>query len=94
MRTILVNTPNYCLDFEWWDGYPVLHFETYIWSKDTFKQWLIEFELVKDKFRKQNIDYMFVWARPDNKKLIKFAEMFGFEINFKSNSVYLLGQEI
>lgn len=59
-----------------------VHCDVLEWSKDTFKEFVNQWGEVLEELYKAQIDEVYAIIPEEEKKIAKFAEMFGFEKSF------------
>ena len=83
------------------DGIVNLHlnFKAEEFTLSLYKKMLVGLEEIKDEFKKKGVTEIFCIIPTDDKKLLKFEEMMGFElfkeITIEENSIaYIMKQEL
>ena len=93
MKTVLIDDVNGKVEYEIVMGQPFFHLKVHKWSKELFKEHLKTWFKIKTWFKQQGYDVLWV-AIPNDEKLIKFEQMFGFKLVYEMNGKCLLRQEI
>lgn len=82
-RITLVETDDVTLDvIEPYPGKYCLHCGVYNWSKSKFKEYLQEWGGILEELYKSSIDEIYCLIPEEERKVQKFAEMFGFQPEF------------
>lgn len=92
-RLPIVEHEHFTLFIEFFEGNPFFHLSMDKWSKSLYKEYLGIFGEVLSYLRDKGFRAVYV-AIPKDDKLLKFENMFGFEILDDTTDNYLLVQEI
>lgn len=76
------------------EGCVFLHLDLHDWSKELYKAFKETFNDVKNVLKDSGYDDVWVIIPNNDKKLLKFERMFGFEIVGYCKDSYLMWQEI
>lgn len=94
MRHILYRTEDGQLDVEFLNGQPYLHLSLNNWSVSKYKQYKRTLSILKEALKEMGYSHMYVGIPDNDPKLLKFEQMFGFEIIEHASGAYLLRQEV
>jgi len=94
MRTTLIKDDTMHLEVECTEGFYFLHLQLDVWSKDFFKVYKEMFEDIKQIFKDENVDTLYIIIPDDDKKLLKFERMFGWEILTHCKNTFIMYLEI
>lgn len=96
MRETFLKNDLLQLDIEVFEGDVFIHFVINKWSKSLFKYCLGLWVDIQDYFKEHGFNMLYVLIPDDDKKLLKFTMMFGFEIiaHCERNDIYLMCQDI
>jgi len=93
-RFTLIEDATMHLEAEEREGFYFLHLELFTWSKEFFKIYREMFEDIKELFRAEGEDTLYIIIPDNDKKLLKFERMFGWEILAHCKGSYLMYLEI
>ncbi len=92
-RLPIVEHEHFTLFIEFFEGNPFFHLSLEKWSKRIYQELLSMFGEVLSYLKEKGFSAVYV-AIPKDDKLLKFENMFGFEILDDTTDNYLLVQEI
>lgn len=79
------------LKIQWHEGKPYAHAEIFNWSKASYYKALEIWEATKQELAEQGVSEIFVIIPEEDKKLIKFEKMFGFQpITTHNGAMYMV----
>lgn len=91
-RYTVAETDAFTIEIEMFEGMPFFHLNLRKWSKDIYKDGRLLFEEICFKLGELGHPAVFVAVPVDDKKLIKFEKMFGFEEIEVMYGVQLMGR--
>ena len=80
---VIIDLPECNVTCEYSTGFPekaIIHCDIHQWSHSKFKMYLDMWEDIIEAMKEKGIKELIMWAKVTNKKLIRFAIMFGFEL--------------
>ena len=77
-KEVLIDNDDFTFSYEIIDSLVFLHFDVYTWSKEQYIKLLQYFKRFLDYANGLGVHYVYCLINPEDEKLVKFEEMFGF----------------
>jgi len=94
MRQIVLDLAEVQLEIEWYVGQPFFHVQVNEWSPGYYKWYKHLFKDILSELKDEGVPKAFVLIPNNDKKLLKFEQMFGFDIVVDLGNAYIMSQEI